>query len=175
MITQANTRTIIATVFNVPLEYVIPRQGNWFNPQDKENLKYKTWIAYTMDDETPRVLPFMQQGNLPNQSGVGSEISTSYDITRIRLQMVGKDAEILSKSVRHWLNNTTIINLFDSYKSQLLAQDLGRCTISNFIQDGLNSVIAYNVDFRVQYANMFEITETAAISATINGDLTVNV
>jgi hypothetical protein len=172
MITQQVIRDFLVATFNVPQDMVIPKQGNWFNPQDSESLKVRTFVAFLLGEGVPVATAYWQPGDAPS-AGLGSEISTSLVISKVDLQIVGPSAEILANSIMHWLNRQDVIDYLDSHNAQLLAADLGRVIPSTFIQDGDNSVIAYNSVFRLQWANMFEVGETQAITATITGDLTI--
>lgn len=172
MITQDTIRTCLQTIFNVPLNRIIPKQGNWYNPQDITNSG--TWVAFLITNGSPRVLPFDQQGTEPALY-VGSQISTSYVLSKVKLQIVGPDAEVLAMSIQHWLNRSDVVALFDSHYSQLCAAGLGEYEVSNFSQDALNGVIAYNSSFTLQWANMFDVVQNQLLTGTITGNLTVGV
>jgi len=171
MISNVTLKPILETLF--PNVTVVPKQGNWFNPQDRAN--FGTWIAYIIRNQRPTATAFSQKGDSP-VLGIGSEISTSYMIGDIELQIVGAKAEELAYAVAHWLNRSEIPQLFDTHYAQLCYQDLGRVVVSQFIQDGENSVLAYNVSFTLQWANMLNITYSKLdTAAPITGDLTIGV
>ena len=170
MITQTTLRTILKTIFQVDEKYIVPKQGNWWNPQD--SLNSGTWIAYLIRNSSPTATAFMQTGTLPT-GGIGSELATSYTISDIELQIVGKDAEMIANSIQLWLTRPDIVDLFDSYHAQLCADGLGDWTASVFSQEGLNTNIAFNTRFRVQWANMINISGTKLDTVNITGDLTI--
>ncbi len=178
MITQSTLQTILATAFGVSDDFIVPKQGNWWNPQDAAN--GGTFIAYLIRRTSPSVLAYSQLGTTPalmppeTVIKTGSEISTSLVISDIELQIVGKDAEDLALSIQHWLNRSDIIKVFDTYHAQLCADGLGDFTVSSFSQEGLNTTFAYNTRFRVQWANMINVVETQVdVTPTISGTLTI--
>lgn len=168
MINQSVIRSDLATIFGVDEKYIVPKQGNWWNPQDV--FSSGTWVAFLIREPRPLAWAYDQQGAAP-VGGIGSQISTVLVKSTIELQIVGKDAEILAYSIQHWLNRPNVVDLFDSQQAQLCADDLGRFTVSNFYQDGLNGVLAYNSSFTLQWANMFEVSETQLLTSTITGNL----
>lgn len=170
MITQDTVRTVLQAIFQVPIDRIVPKQGNWWNPQDITNTG--TWVAFLITNGNPRVLPFDQQGTAPVDN-VGSQISTSYVISDITLQIVGPDAELLAMSIQHWLNREDVKALWDSHHAQLCAEGLGRYEVSTFTQEGLNGVLAYNSRFSLQWSNMFDVVQNQLLSSQITGTLTI--
>jgi hypothetical protein len=178
MITQTTLKTILAAIFGVDTKYIVPKQGNWWNPQDQEG--GGTFIAYIIRRTSPSVLAYSQLGDAPvlvppeTVIKTGSELSTSLVMSDIELQIVGPEAENIALSIQHWLNRSDIVMLFDSYHAQLCADGLGDFTVSNFTQDGLNTIFAYNTRFRVQWSNMMNVVETQVdVTPTISGTLTI--
>ena len=143
---QEELRTILSTVFNVDSKYVVPKQGNWWNPQDSDE-KAATWVAFIIRSPKPRT-----QSVIFNDPDVGP-ISAQYFTGTVELQIVGTDAEDVAYSVGHWLDRYDVVSLFDSYKAQLMADGIGSFIVSTFAQDGLNTVLAYNVSFGMEWAD----------------------
>jgi len=168
MITQTTLKTILETIF--PGVNVVLKQGNWFTPQD--GLDKNTFIAYLIRNTSPTATAFMQKGTGP-VAGAGTEVATSYVLSDVELQIVGKDSETLVNSIPLWLTRTDIIDLFDSYHAQLCADGLGDWTTSIFTQEGLNTNIAFNARFRVQWANMIDISGTQVTVINETGTLTI--
>lgn len=178
MITHTTLQTILSTIFKVNAKYIVPKQGNWWNPQDADSKG--TFIAYIIRRTAPSALAYSQLGDdpalIPPETVVktGSELSTSLVISDIELQIVGPDAEELALSIQHWLNRSDIVALFDSYNAQLCASGLGEYTVSSFSQEGLNANLAYNTRFRVQWANLMNVIETQLdVVTNMSGDLTI--
>ena len=42
---QTTLRGILAAILSVDQKYVVPKQGNWFNPQEA-NANIENWCAY---------------------------------------------------------------------------------------------------------------------------------
>ena len=55
MITQTTLQTILETIF--PGVNVVPKQGNWWNPQN--GLDKTTFIAYLIRNTSPTATAFM--------------------------------------------------------------------------------------------------------------------
>jgi hypothetical protein len=170
MMTQSLMKSDLATIFGVNTKCIVPKQGNWYNPQDKTNSG--TWIAFIIREPRPRAWAYDQQGDAP-VAGVGSQISTVLVISKVELQIVGPDAEMIAYSVQHWLNRPNVVALFDGQQAQLCADGLGQIVVTNFDQDGRNGVLAYNVSFNLQWANMFKVQETQLTTTSIGGSLTI--
>jgi hypothetical protein len=176
--TQDELRTILVNIFssdpvNDPQRYIIvPKQGNWWNPQDRiaSPGKPSTWIAFLLRNAQPRVLPYYQ----PDYENVGfnSPISTVINRGKIELQFVGDEAESLAQSVQHWLNRFDVQTYFYDANAQLMADDLGRYEVSNFGQYGENSVLAYNTEVMIEFANNVQTNLTQITSAIIGGTIT---
>ena len=65
---QTTLRGILAAVLSVDPKYVVPKQGNWWNPQDgQRNIE---WCAYQINDATdpaPHLFPFLHEGSEQQQ------------------------------------------------------------------------------------------------------------
>ena len=58
---QTTLRGILAQILSVDPKYVVPKQGNWWNPQDKlQNIE--NWCAYQIKSNKPRTSPFYDEG-----------------------------------------------------------------------------------------------------------------
>lgn len=162
MITQTTLGAILQSIFQLPKGRIIPKQGNWWNPQDQANSG--TWIAYIIRHPRPNVRPQWQEG-----STATTPIMTVSMIGTVELQIVGKDAEALAQSISTWTIRPDIHAIFDAYQAQIAYEGLGRYEISNFIQDGANSVLAFNVSFNIQWANMIQVSQTVVTQETLAG------
>lgn len=171
---QTNLRSILAEIFSADemspvTNVIVPKQGNWWNPQDyvPNPDKPKTWIAYLMRDGTPRSTP-IYVGQEPDPDPV-SPISMVPNISYCELQFVGDLSEQLAQSVQHWPHMPKVAGLFMEQGAQLLAQDLGKYTVSNFFQEGINDVLAYNTVFGIQWGNNLASEQDQLLSATLGG------
>jgi len=152
MMTQGTIGTILQTIFQLPTGFIVPKQGNWFNPQDLTNSG--TWIAYLIRNGKPMAYP----SNQDNGDGTYQELVPM--MGDLELQFVGPDAEYLAQSVALWTTRPDIHALFDANYAQLAYEDFGQYEVSNFAQNGLNSVLAYNVRGKIQWANMIQVSST---------------
>lgn len=164
MITQNTLGTILQTIFQLPDGRIVPKQGNWWNPQDITNSG--TWIAYIMRRPRPLAVPSVQE------VGDGTIYRFVPMMGDLELQFVGPDAEALAQSVSLWTTRSDIHALFDTYHAQIAFSGLGAYEVSNFTQNGLNSILAFNVRLSIQWANMIQVSTT--LVDTIQG-LTGNV
>lgn len=170
MITQSNIQTILSIIFVAPIDRVVPKQGNWYNPQDITNSG--NWVAFIIRNARPRCKPYIQPGAIVNTVQQPPILTTSM-IGKLELQIVGPDAETLAQSVSLWLGRDDVISLWDTYQAQLCADGLGEYNTSNFIQDGDNSVLAYNVNINIQWSNMIQLSQTQLTTASWTSAVTV--
>ncbi len=166
MMTQATMGTILQTIFQFPAGRIVPKQGNWFNPQDITNSG--DWVAYLIRGGKPLAYPSTQD------NGDGTYQRQVPMMGQLELQFVGPNAETLAQSVALWMTRPDIHALFDAQHAQLAFEDFGQYEVSNFAQNGLNSILAYNVRGRIQWANMIQVSSTIVDTVTgLNGNVGV--
>jgi hypothetical protein len=109
-----------------------------------------------------------------DQFSVPHNVSEVYMITKIRLQLVGNNAEYAAMSMAHWANRNDLIDFLQQNGACFLPGTLGKCVTSIFFNDGLNNVLAYNSDFAIQWSNKIA-SDNGDIVDTVNisGDVTV--
>lgn len=180
--TQTGLQNFLSQVFfkNPSAPNIIPLQGNFRNPQDgadddvprvwltraqlldpKGNMKPDTWVGFLKKDSVPRVMS--AYGTDPQDEG-GKTFSRVYTNSQCRLQIVGAQSEEWAESVKHWLQRGDVQTLMQSMDAQLYADELGRIEISTFVQDGLNSILAYNVFFKVEWASTIDVADQSLIT-----------
>jgi hypothetical protein len=175
---QQSLRTILAQIFSLDIDedsveqFIVPKQGNWWNPQDyiPNPDKPKTWIAYLMRDAIPRSTAIYLKST--EEEG-GPPVALVPNISMRELQFVGDLAEDLAQSVQFWLRSTKVSSLFAEQGAQLLADNLGKYTVSAFHQDGLNDVLAYNVVFGLQWGNSKVSEQDQIVEAFMSGTVEV--
>jgi hypothetical protein len=159
---NSELRQALVDIFQVDEAFVIPKQGNWWNPEDDAG--GGTWIAYTIHSSSPVVMPYMMQDT--NTKVI------SQHLTAIDLQIVGVLSEQWAQSVSLWPMRADVETIFKDIGCVVLADNLGQYNVSTFIQDGRNSVLAYNVRFNL--ISQIEITASqekitsAAFTYTLN-------
>lgn len=154
----ANLQATLSAILGVDPAYVVPRQGNWFQPTGGENYpgKPKTWCAFRIDGTRPVTTPhFVALDTETNWS-------VAHKIASISLQFVGDVAEDLANSVVHWLHNSAVQDAWAAYDGRLMASS-GAVTVTDFDQQGANTVLAYNVRIEVVYADEIDSGQTYPI------------
>lgn len=130
-------------------KYIVPKQGNWYNPQDGHRNKINTWIGYGIPDRES-VLKAREEANEDNLP-----INIINELVIIDLQFVGEQAEDMAASVMHWPKRADVREAFSVVSGQV-RDDKIRVVASWFKQEGMNTVYAYNVRVRVYCANVLE-------------------
>jgi len=147
MFNQSYVRSLLSLAFNIDQKYIVPKQGNWFNPQDVvgRNFSIDTWCAFLIKDSKPRTQPYYSASTdvTPINSSVVQMISN------VDVQLVGLYAEYGAQSMAHWAKRSDIQAFMLPSGMSILPDGLGSYTVTNFAQEGLNSVLAYNARFRV--------------------------
>lgn len=163
--TQSDVQTFLSTILGVDASLIVPKQGNWYNPQDRipSPDKPDTWIAFLMTTSTSSTLQYY----LPGDDNV--PMSTVQYVSKVDLQIVGTQAEALVQSIAHWLKRDDVMAELDSLNAQLMAQDLGSYVVTQFDQEGLNSVLAYNTSFYLQWTSFIQSNQIAITSVNLGG------
>lgn len=92
---QTTLRGILAEILSVDESHVVPKQGNWWNPQ-REKANIANWCSYRIKSNNPRTAPFYVE----EKDGV--ESAAVMKIASVELQFVGPDSEQLAYSVAFW-------------------------------------------------------------------------
>lgn len=171
LLTQQFMQSFLMMAFSITdSTLVVPKQGNWFNPQSMTNGKPSTWCAYLIKRTRDRTLPYYEIAD----DGVSNQ-STVPVISDIDIQLVGSGAEIASLSVSHWLNRQDLKDYLLDNGMQLVGRPSESIT-SHFMQDGMNNVLAYNRTFSIQWDNYVTSTAVQLTNATLpltNGTLII--
>jgi hypothetical protein len=146
---QTNLQATLATLFGLDPRYVVPLQGNVFNPQAGEAnpARPRTWCGFRIDGERNVTAAHYVPNGAPAKNW-----SVVHKTATISLQFVGDMAEDLSNSVAHWTHNQRAQDGFAAYDGRVFA-DSGEVTVTDFEQQGVNTVLAYNVRVRVIWAD----------------------
>ncbi len=141
---QTTLRGILAAVLSVDPKYVVPKQGNWWNPQDKE-ANIANWCAYQIRRNSPRTVPFYNEGN---DNGQPVNNVAVLKIAEIDLQFVGPQSEELAQSVSMWPLRSDVQAELQKVQGAIMNDEYDAIS-SHFHQDGANTVMAWNVTIRV--------------------------
>lgn len=145
------------------LSYVIPLQGNWWTPTEKEDVTVSTWIGYNLYD----VSPILRSRFVTNETGTAL-VTTC--MACVHLQILGKNAEILARSLIHWDERKDIADAFNRFAGQL-CYDKRKVTSTVYYQDGQNATLSYNIDFRFMFADVVEPQLSGITGMEVNGTL----
>ena len=92
---QTTLRGILAEILSVDENHVVPKQGNWWNPQSK-TANVETWVGYRIRDNKPRATPSYYELEK------GKNSLCVLKLAEIELQIVGKDSERIAQSLSTW-------------------------------------------------------------------------
>ncbi len=151
---QTTLRGILAAILSVDQKYVVPKQGNWFNPQEA-NLNIENWCAYQIRQNRPRTLPFYDAGTEGNtQKNAGAVLK----IANIELQFVGPKSEQLANSVAFWSLRSDVQEQLAQVHGAIMNDEYDAIS-SIFSQDGNNTVMAWNTSVRVKWYDILETNQ----------------
>lgn len=163
-LTQKTLRGILAKVLSVDEKLIIPKQGNWWNPQENTN-KPATWCAYVIRSNVPRTVPFYTSGNDGKTNCAVTE-----KIATIDLQFVGTQSEELAQSVALWPLRSDVQDAFAEVRGAVM-NDSMEAVSSNFYQDGNNTVLAWNVTFRVLWYHVIDTAQGKMEAVLMDGKI----
>lgn len=154
-LSQTSLRTILAQILSIDAKYIVPKQGNWFNPQDTPVATDKpdTWLAYNIDEGVPRNLPMLLETT--DETKMASVV---WMIGKVELQFVGKRAEEIAQTVPHWIHRRDVKDAFASIGAELMADD-AYYRVHTYYQDGLNTQLAFGVSLKVLHSTVIETTQ----------------
>lgn len=167
---QTTLRGILAAILSVNEKYVVPKQGNWFNPQEA-NANIENWCAYQIRQNRPRTLPFYDvgeqaQGQLRTKVNGGAVLK----IADIDLQFVGPQSEDLANSVAYWPMRSDVQAQFKTVQGAIMNDQFDAIS-SIFSQDGNNTVMAWNTTIRVQWYSLLDTNQGPMPGLIFNGKI----
>lgn len=159
---QKSLRGILEKITLVNKDFIVPKQGNWWNPQ--ESSKADTWCAYIIRSNTPRTVPFYT--SCEDDGRINS--ATVLKIATIDLQFVGLQAEEIAQSVVFWPLRSDVQEAFESVHGSIMNDRL-EAVSSNFYQDGNNTVLAWNVTIKVLWYHLLATGQTLMPDVDLGG------
>ena len=166
---ELNTTTlrgILAAILSVDEKYIVPKQGNWWNPQEAD-ANIENWCAYRIVSNTPRTAPFYVS-RTENGQEINSCVVTK--IATIELQFVGPSSETLAQSVANWPLRADVNEQFKTVQGSIMLDDMNAIS-SIFSQDGNNTITAWNVRFDVLWESITDTTQGLMIDLTLEGTI----
>ena len=164
---QTTLRGILAAILLVDPKYVVPKQGNWWNPQDKE-ATIANWCAYQIKRNRPRTAPFYNEGK---DNGQPVNSVAVLKIAEIDLQFVGPQSEDLAQSVSMWPLRSDVKAEFQKVHGAIMNDEYDAIS-SIFHQDGGNTVMAWNVpNVKVLWYSILDTNQGPMPELTLNGNI----
>ena len=163
MLTQIYLQSLLSLGFGMDPTYIVPKQGNWFNVQDNmpEGAKVDTWCAY----KVKRTFGITEAYYDQLTDGTGNVLSKMM-VSTIQVQLVGSEAEFGVQSMGMWTRREDINAFLAASGMALQPARLGEYVISDFKQDGSNTVLAFNAEFDIVWLS--EIASNQQLLQTIN-------
>lgn len=164
---QKTLHGILAAITSVNKSFIVPKQGNWWNPQEVgPGARPNNWLAFGMRHQQ-RTLPFYHNADNGQSTAATVEILSTID-----LQFVGPDSEDLAQSVALWYLRTDVKQQLAACGGTLLPEPV-EPTPSTFYQDGLNTVTAWNVSVRVLWYKLIETEQNKVLTINAGGQINV--
>lgn len=151
---QTTLRGILAQIFSIDEKYIVPKQGNWWNPQEAHS-NINNYVSYLIRNNRPRTVPFYHEGT-ENNSSVNAVATEK--IATIELQFVGPDSESLAQSVSVWPYRSDVAAQFRAVHGAIMNNNMS-AESSVFYQDGDNTVMAWNVTIQVIWVYLLDTTQ----------------
>lgn len=167
---QTNLRGILATILSVNPDHVVPKQGNWWNPQ-QSGANVENWCAYRIKSNKPRTAPFYTETTKAGQSAENSVCVLK--IASIELQFVGPQSEELAQSIAMWPMRSDVKAQFKSVNGAVMYEDYTAIP-SDFYQEGNNTVIAWNVpDVKILWYDVLASGQVPLKTIEMGGQINV--
>ncbi len=166
---QTTLRGILAAVLSVDEKYIVPKQGNWWNPQ-KNGANIANWCAYRIKSNKPRTVPFYTE----TTGGSTAENSVCVlKIASVELQFVGPQSEELAQSVSMWPLRSDVKQQLEAVHGSIMFEDFTAIS-SDFYQEGNNTVVAWNVpDVKILWYDMLKTNQQPLKTIELGGKINV--
>ena len=163
---QTTLRGILAQVLSVSESHIVPKQGNWWNPQ-QPGANIENWCAYRIKSNRPRTAPFYKELTAGVNSAVVLKIAT------VELQFVGPDSETLAQSVALWPLRGDVRSALAGVHGSIMQEDMTAIS-SDFYQEGNNTVLAWNVPaVQVLWYDVLDSDQKPLMTIDIGGIINV--
>ena len=167
---QTTLRGILAAVLSVDEKYIVPKQGNWWNPQSA-NANIENWCAYQIRRNRPRTVPFYEEGsNTVNNTTSAVNSVAVLKIADIDLQFVGPQSEEIANSVAMWPFRSDVKKEFQKVHGAIMNDEYDAIS-SAFYQEGANTVMAWNVTISVLWYSILDTNQGRMPQLTLQGNV----
>jgi hypothetical protein len=169
-----NLRASLSVIYDVDPQYIVLRQGNWYNPVSTEG-KPKTWIGYRILKNKPIMLPYYKEEAFLDEEE-NEYYANCLEIVKqaeIDLQFIGDKAEELANNIHIWLNRQDVGDELDKYDGKLMANDLAVYSTDYFL-DGENTITAWNVKLNIVWIQKIKTGQIKFETVNIEGRININ-
>jgi len=167
---QTTLRGILATILSVNPDHIVPKQGNWWNPQ-QPGANVENWCAYRIKSNKPRTAPFYTETTKAGQSAENSVCVLK--IASIELQFVGPKSEELAQSIAMWPMRSDVKAQFKTVNGAVMYEDYTAIP-SDFYQEGNNTVLAWNVpDVKILWYDVLTTGQAPLKTIEMGGQINV--
>lgn len=165
---QTALRGILAEILSVDEKYIVPKQGNWWNPQ-RMNANIATWCAYRIKSNTPRTAPFYKE----IENGVEAVVVLKTAV--VELQFVGVLSEELALSVGAWSLRADVKAALEDVHGSILYENLSAIS-SDFFQEGNNTVLAWNIpELKILWYDVTDTNQQPLSAVDMEGEVNVRI
>lgn len=163
---QTTLRGILAGILSVNEKYIVPKQGNWWNPQ-KQGANVANWCAYRIKSNKPRTAPFYRE------TAEGENSACVLKIASVELQFVGPESEELAQSVAMWPLRGDVREALQNVNGSIMYEDYTAIP-SDFYQEGNNTVTAWNVpDIKILWYDTLATSQKPLTTIETGGQVNV--
>lgn len=139
-------------------KYIVPLQGNWYNPVTEED-SLNTWVGYMIDS--------VEYSSAAIEQGVRI-IRTGRAI--IHLTFIGPEAEEMANTVIFWPYRADVTKELNKYNGVLNNKDFKVFT-SLYLQEGIATTLCYNTEIVITYNEVLPITAPILTRVELNGKI----
>lgn len=147
------------------MKYIIPLQGNWWTPTEQDNEVTSTWIGYNIVTDTS----YIRARSVENETG---HVLLLTMLAKVHLQFIGKDAERLARTVMFWDERQDVATAFHRFAGQLMYEER-RIIPTPYYQDGQNTTLVQNIDFRFLHAEVLDPKQVKLTGVEVSGEVIV--
>lgn len=147
------------------MKYIVPLQGNWWTPTEQDNEVTSTWIGYNIVTDTS----YIRARSVENETG---HVLLLTMLAKVHLQFIGKDAERLARTVMFWDERQDVATAFHRFAGQLMYEER-RIIPTPYYQDGQNTTLVQNIDFRFLHAEVLDPKQVKLTGVEVSGEVIV--
>lgn len=169
---QTTLRGILAEILSVNEKYIVPKQGNWWNPQTP-GANIANWCAYRISSNKPRTAPFYVETTESTLGALPENSVCVLKLASVELQFVGPYSEQLAQSVAMWPLREDVRAQLQKVNGSIMYEDYTAIP-SVFFQEGNNTVLAWNVpDVKILWYDVLSTNQQPLKTIEMGGQINV--